>query len=158
MTTVACKLGNGTFEIAADTFVSGGWEGQYPKFRIYKEYVYAAAGTLSRVQEFFDWVKATVDKGEAPLRCPLKKKTPTALLWGPKCGVILFDESVRGLEYTGEYAAIGSGEQYAYGALAMGANTKRAVEIAAKFDDGTKPPVSGLMIYFDKGKVHRVVD
>ena len=44
------------------------------------------------------------------------------------------------------YFAIGSGRQYAMGALAQGASAEQAVEIACKFDPYSKSPVELLKL------------
>lgn len=45
---------------------------------------------------------------------------------------------------TGEYFAIGSGSDYAQGAMAMGASAEQAVEIAARFDVWSGAPIITL--------------
>jgi hypothetical protein len=44
------------------------------------------------------------------------------------------------------YFAIGSGRQYALGALAAGLGTDRAIEIACQFDPYSKPPTDTLVL------------
>lgn len=47
---------------------------------------------------------------------------------------------------TGEYFAIGSGEDYAMAAMEMGAGPERAVEVATKFDVFSAPPVTVMRL------------
>lgn len=55
----------------------------------------------------------------------------------------LFQMDGRGvlLPHTAEFFAIGSGGDYAIGAMARGATPEEAVEVAAEFDSHTKLPI-----------------
>ena len=44
------------------------------------------------------------------------------------------------------YVARGSGKDFAYGAMAMGASAREAVKVAARFDLRSRPPVEALRL------------
>jgi 20S proteasome alpha/beta subunit len=51
--------------------------------------------------------------------------------------VFLYTPTLIGVQMYGDYFAIGSGSDYAMGAMAQGATAEEALAIAHKFDDGT---------------------
>ena len=44
---------------------------------------------------------------------------------------------LRRVPISGSFCAVGSGAKYAIGAMAMGANARRAVQVASRFDNQT---------------------
>lgn len=51
-------------------------------------------------------------------------------------GLVFYERNPIAQRYEQQYAAFGSGRDYAMGALAMGADARRAVEVACQFDNG----------------------
>ena len=81
--------------------------------------------------------------------CP-KKKSPkiaeTDAIHVTKKGAVLYEPSLVAIPVLDPVFAIGSGSDYARGAMAMGADSRRAVEVAALFDPNTGLGVDTLML------------
>jgi 20S proteasome alpha/beta subunit len=69
--------------------------------------------------------------------------TPDGTIWHEDGGVFL--------KTNAPYMAIGSGEPYAWGALAVGASAEKAVAVAAMFNVGTGGPISVLKLNDEDG-------
>jgi hypothetical protein len=61
-------------------------------------------------------------------------------------GLYEYDKYCRGEKQIGPFYACGSGAKAALGALYMGANAKRAVEIACLIDPYSAPPITTLCL------------
>lgn len=97
---------------------------------------------LGEPNRFLEWLRAGADRGawqgEAPdLRALLVK--PDGTLWLADCSLV-FSGPI-----TAEFYAIGSGADFALGAMAIGADAERAVEAAISLD-----PHSGGPIHVDQ--------
>ena len=133
MTTIAFKDG----KMAADrqTDAPAGNTGK-TKLRRRDDAVYAGAGFSCDIAALADWYFG--DRKELPKYITGKNDDPDAQL------LIMHDDGrmfwtgwgCNPQEVSGN-VAIGSGSQYAVGAMAAGASAVEAVEIAAKFDPGT---------------------
>lgn len=92
-------------------------------------------------ERFVAWLEAGGDPKEWGEGSPDLR----ALIVRPNGDLFLADDS---LHFSGpidcEFYAIGSGGDYAIGALAMGATVERAIEIAAQFDPNSGTPVTVL--------------
>lgn len=88
--------------------------------------LYAGAGDMDDLQRFFSWRR---DGGKAPAFDDgldvLEVCSDGMFIWGRKLVRLHVDEEVY---------AVGSGSQYAMGALAMGATPKQAMAVAASLD------------------------
>lgn len=135
MTTIVADLRTG--QMGSDLFVSNG--SRVMKMWRCKEGVFGAAGDERAIQRFKEW---TTEGGERPPQIKddaddgdsfeaLQLKDGKLFVWG---WAIAPEESVR------LFHAVGSGGQYALGALLQGASIEEALEIAAEFDGNTKPP------------------
>lgn len=94
--------------------------------------IYAGAGDLDDLQKFFDWRQGG-DEPTIEESFDVLEIAPDGLfLWGKKL--------VR-LELQDKFYAVGSGAQYAMGAMAMGATPEKAIEVAARFDPSTRLPL-----------------
>lgn len=110
------------------------------------DYLFAATGDTAICQAFRTWCRAGMKKKDRP---PMKvgESEATGLVYRRFLGVT----TVETFEATGSYVlelpwviregcmerdfhAVGSGSEYAFGALASGANAQTAVEAAACFD------------------------
>jgi ATP-dependent protease HslVU (ClpYQ) peptidase subunit len=103
------------------------------------------AGTSDVCQKFLLWRNG----GNSP---KLNKAESFEALVVDSTGIYLFVNSLRPdrIRTTNTakhfYCAIGSGKQYALGALAVGADPKRAVTVACLFDPFSKPPIELLTL------------
>lgn len=88
-------------------------------------------GELSKASSLIDYL--TDPDNAEPFT---SKKGLTAFILTNK-GKILQYEGSDWFEFKQPYIALGSGKDYAYGALAMGASAKEAVKAAIKFDTGS---------------------
>lgn len=87
-----------------------------------------------------DWVSAGMR--EAPITPDADKKGFDALVVTPDGQAVFVDGNwLKSDAVTGSFFAIGSGSQYAIGAMAAGKNAKEAVEIAAELDVWSSGPV-----------------
>jgi hypothetical protein len=136
MTTIAATLTH----MAADRFVTYGpsYNGDW-KIWVAKGAIWGAAGDVSHCAQFKLWTlgkgprpKVTNPEDEEAARMEVLQLTPKGLfLWindGPP-------DAVREHFY-----AIGSGAGYALGALSMGSTLEQAIEVSAKWDNGTRLP------------------
>lgn len=57
-----------------------------------------------------------------------------------------FDEDLGAWEIEADFAAVGSGSDAALGAMACGADARKAVRIACKYDLHSRPPVHILSL------------
>lgn len=102
--------------------------------------VYAGAGDLDDVTRFFEWRKKGGKTKDAPILDDLDilEVCPDGIfIWGKKLVRLKIDESVY---------SVGSGSQYAMGAIAMGASPEQAIETAAMFDPQTALPVEFVKV------------
>lgn len=94
----------------------------------------AGAGTMTTCLMMRDWYKA----GQEPKKFPDPQKdleTCCTFVVVRKDGTYLrYEGSPTPLEFNEPHFAIGSGADYAYGAIAMGANAVKAVEVASQYD------------------------
>lgn len=91
--------------------------------------IYAGAGDMDDLQRFFSWRR---DGGDRPVFEDgidiIEVCSEGIFLWGKKFVRLHVDEEVY---------SVGSGSQFAMGALAMGATPKQAIGVAAKLDSET---------------------
>lgn len=81
----------------------------------------------------------------------LKGEAFEALIIQPDGGVLCF-ENRTWMEFKCPYIAMGSGKDFAYGALALGASAKQAIKVAAGLDPGTGGRVVSLKAPYWEGK------
>lgn len=92
----------------------------------------AGAGIAHNIQAMLEWVtEFDCDKEKFP-----KLDEDDVILWVVnKNGTMAkFENSPYPITYHDEKWADGSGRDFAYGAMAMGANAARAVEVASQYD------------------------
>jgi hypothetical protein len=136
MTTIAANLK----AMAADRFVTyaPSYNGS-SKLWIAKGAVWGAAGNVGHISAFKAW---TMGKGKRPVvvdpedtdaaRLEILQLSPEGLfLW-------VNDDAPDAVKEP--FYAIGSGAGYAIGALSMQSSLEQAVEVAAKWDSGTRLP------------------
>jgi ATP-dependent protease HslVU (ClpYQ) peptidase subunit len=95
-------------------------------------HIYGAAGCKDDVMKFFAWMEDTMPEDNKPV------------LSDDFCGIIIEDGAIfqvnKGLilhRIHRKTWAIGSGADYALGAMAMGADAKDAVDVATQLDINT---------------------
>lgn len=141
MTTIAYRDG----VLAADTLATWGdsRDGRCTKIAKRGPVLAAGAGSMAQVQAFLDWFRAGM-KGDPPPAqagdnsafCYLIEPSGWFLMWGP-----------RGWERSRDDAlALGSGGEYARGAMSAGATAEEAVAIAILHDVKSGGPITVLSV------------
>lgn len=129
MTTIAVKDG----VIAADSLVSAGGVklGERSKIIKHNATILATAGEMQYAEVVSDWVRGGMKE-----RRPHVGETFVAILI--KQGRVFFmDTNLCPYEIEAPFHAIGSGREFALGAMAAGASAEQAVAIAAQLDTNT---------------------
>lgn len=99
------------------------------KFVKIRNSVFAGAGDLDELMRCFDWLKNGGDTPVIDEAIDVIEVSEEGIhIWGKKLARIKVKEAVY---------AIGSGAQYAMGALAAGCTPKEAMAITARFDSQT---------------------
>ena len=96
-----------------------------------------ASGDWDRAQEMFDWFAQGADREKYPWFQKEDDKWVGMLVITPDRRILKYERSPIPIDFSleGVYA-FGSGRDYAYGAMAMGANARKAVLIASRYDTG----------------------
>lgn len=110
-------------------------------FRLADGSLVGGAGTLTEIREMVAWLNSGSDPETLPecSDCDL-------LLVKTDGSVLEFSGSADGIPVLDKVAAIGSGAEYAIGAMLAGKPARRAVEIAAMRDPFTRGPFVGLRL------------
>lgn len=142
MTTIAANL----VCMAADQFVSyaPSYHGE-SKIWIAKGRIWGAAGDVEHCNRFKDW---TLGKGKRPKVTDPEDKDGAkfeALCLSP-AGLFLYVNDSPPDPVMEPYYAIGSGAGYAVGAMSMGASLEEAINVAAKWDSGTRLPYNAIAL------------
>lgn len=130
MTTIAYRNG----VIAADTLVTwnGAFDGECVKVARRRDVFAATSGATSYGQGFMDWFRGGM-RGEAPsMGRPESEHWATGVIFTGDF-VVTFGPVGRNI-VRAPYYALGSGSQFAMGAMAMGADPEQAVRVAMGFD------------------------
>lgn len=136
MTTIAYKDG----ELAYDSLVSKGNArlGNMQKGVKSENFIAAVCGAAMAVPAFLKWVKADFNPRKKPnIVIKTEDDEFEAIVVDRKGNIIYYNERLEALPIQARYHAIGSGEDFAKGAMEVGADAKRAVQAAAKLDTGT---------------------
>ena len=172
MSVVAVKVFENKFEMSSDSIMVHGWSSQtkdntfkYAKMFRTKDMVVGCVGDVSESTAFSLFLKdhklSDLRLGEEALQQLiwdfkrwLYEKTDSEepltnqMIIGTKFGVWLFF-GISCLEITSNFA-IGAGEDFARGALAMGASTKKACEVACELSAFCEYPVKTEKMNFSK--------
>ncbi|HET8687686.1 MAG TPA: hypothetical protein VFM18_13630, partial [Methanosarcina sp.] len=89
------------------------------------------AGSISRIQEVLNWIIDPTDK------VPKSREHAEFVVLTKDKKMFTFTNPVNWIEIKDKYYTIGSGAQYAAGALAAGASITDALKIASKHDAHT---------------------
>lgn len=95
------------------------------------------SGSVNEATKFVEWFKAGANKGIPPVF----GEEPFDALTMNGDGIYLWDSSLMGTKIFQDFFAVGSGAQYALGALKAGATPDRAVEIATEEDSMSGLPL-----------------
>lgn len=129
MTTIAYANG----EIAADTLATWGTtrDGFLTKIAKRGPFLAGVSGSLPASQAFLDWFNGGL-KGDPPAM-PDGEATTFGVIITPEERILTWGP--RGWERTrNQTVAMGSGGEFAQGAMAMGATPEQAVRVAIQFD------------------------
>lgn len=130
-TVVATKKG-----IFADTRCTYAVPFQISKITQIGASVFGGAGDMDDLVRFFEWRRVSGRTKDAPAfeegLDVLEVCAEGIFIWGTKRVRVLVNEAVY---------AVGSGAQYAMGAITAGATPEEAIEIAARFDEHTALPI-----------------
>ena len=170
MSVVAVRVLGNKFEMSSDSIMIHGWASQtkdntfkYAKMFRTNDMVVGCVGNVSESTSFSLFLKdhklSNLRLGEEALQqliWDFKKwkfeitgnedELQNQMIIGTKFGVWLFF-GVSCLEITSNFA-IGAGEDFARGALAMGANTQKACEVACELSAFCEYPVKTEKMYF----------
>lgn len=99
---------------------------------------YGLAGDASSIFQFIDMIREGVD----PFDIKIKGDFDCLMLNRDGCYFIQRNDYPIALE--GDFWAIGSGSEFAIGAMAASkrVTARKAIEIACKYNPGTQPPIS----------------
>lgn len=150
MTTIAYRAGS----LAADSLVTTSTHRDGFATKIVKRghVLFAAAGLYSLALGFLDWARVGMPADRAPQMWVGTDPNDDAqgFIFLPDGPVIVYGRRgwsrKRLLDYA-PYYAIGSGADYAYGAMAMGATAEEAVASALIFETCSGGPITVLRHY-----------
>jgi ATP-dependent protease HslVU (ClpYQ) peptidase subunit len=106
-------------------------------------FVAAGAGSLPELVPWFRWVENGMD----PDQQPTSLSESDLVIVPPRGPAIWFSGSASPMKLPRRHWAIGSGSDFALGAMAMGADARQEVKVAMKFDVYT----SGRVQYRTRG-------
>lgn len=130
--------------MAGDTAVydRGCYCGKVQKiFRAPDGSLFGVAGRIGDLARFKAWMLA----GQPKERPEFNEEDSEALIVRPDGKVEWYGKNDN-TEIIGKFHAIGSGFRIAMGALAAGADAKRAIEICADLDEMTRRPIETLAL------------
>ncbi len=100
-------------------------------FKTKDGWLVGGAGDCNEIQRFFKWMEGDRNPDEA-----LKFENMSGIVVSPKGEVFWADSNLDLYSTDVEFAAVGSGEKLAIGAMAMGASAEEAVRVCIKYDTG----------------------
>jgi hypothetical protein len=137
MTTIAVR--NGIMVATGATWTSI-YRGQRPKIMRTREgALTASCGDSDMALPFFNWLDAGADQKNLP-RTPDKSDFAAMVLY-PDGSVSVFTERFLKQDAAADFYALGSGEQFALGAMGVGASAEEAVQVACYFDPWSRGPL-----------------
>lgn len=135
MTTIAYRNG----VLAADSQATDdGLKYETPeKIQRHGNTAYAVAGNLACGLKMIGWLLRNNHNPWCDEDCPLDDETVVVTLHLDSSTLEVWEHPGWPVTVTDAFAAWGSGAAIAIGAMAMGATAREAVDVAAKWDDGT---------------------
>lgn len=113
------------------------------KLRVIGQSIVGCAGDSSTIAQFLRWLEAGGKHDEKPRFS--KDGTLVALVLNEK-GLFIFDTDCEPDEIEQDFYAIGTGAQAGMAAMHLGADPKKAVQIAARVDVMTEGPFDVLTL------------
>jgi ATP-dependent HslUV protease subunit HslV len=113
----------------------------------------AAAGGLSWAMSFHDWFNAG-EKGDHPPPEENDSWTDTGLIVRADGSMWLYESDGR-YRINAEYYALGSGREFAFGAMAVGATAEQAVQAAMRHDTHTNGDVDVVRLVEPRRRTRR---
>lgn len=133
--------------LAADKrSVTSGLVAKVTKIRKINGSLVAGAGDFSPIMAMMRWFEHGADPEKIPECQKDKDRYAYILVITPDKKIMRYEQDCLPYEIEEEKYAIGCGRDYALGAMAMGADAKRAVEIASMFDNGCGDGIDTLRI------------
>lgn len=131
---MTCVVWDGKTLAADKRAVNNGLAFTVTKIRKINGDFVAAAGDFSPIMAIFRWYENGADPDKLPECQKDKDRYGFLMVIKPDGTITKYEQD--GLPYVIEekYHAIGCGRDYALGALAMGADARKAVDIACRFD------------------------
>lgn len=126
--------------MCADKRVSGGTVFKMSKIQRVNGSLIAGCGHTEQVLKFIEWRKNPDTKPT------FEERTWEALELTSDGRILWWGTELMPIEIEDDYYAIGSGSDYAMGAMAMGASPSQAIKIAAIYDPSTGPDVQSLKL------------
>lgn len=96
--------------------------------------LFGGAGTHTALEALREWVMGGCDKTKFPTMPVDGNNIPHLWVINRNGHIAKFEDSPYPITYADKVFAEGSGRDFAYGAMAMGADAVRAVEIANQYD------------------------
>lgn len=106
-----------------------------------------AAGSIASLVLFLGWFRAGAVLAKRP---KIPEDTITVLVMD-RFGMTVYQDECAPIKVYEPYCAIGSGDQYARGAIEAGATAEEAVKIAARLDYQTGGPLQVEYLEPEKG-------
>lgn len=133
MTTVAWR---GSVLATDSALTCGNMQGKFTKLLKMRGMAYGFCGDADQVVRTIALLSMNTPYTE------LKKvKGDIGILVLTTDGCLMMDNDMQPIPVENEFWAMGSGAEYAMGAMAAGKNAKQAVEIACQFDPGSRLPL-----------------
>lgn len=142
MTTIAYRSGVLAFDEQV-TDADGIRVGTVQKGRVIGEYLVACSGTVNVCQSFMFWLEQWVSRGGQLCNPPCDVKEAIgdddmdAIAIDRNGRVFRFDGLAHPYELDAPFQAMGSGRDFALGAMEMGANAADAIAAAIRWDTGS---------------------
>lgn len=106
----------------------------YPvkKYTVHSKKILTGVGPAATIAAMTRWYQSGCDPEDFPLR-QLSRSTMCEFIVASASGLVHYEAGVDPIDHGYASCAFGAGRDFAYGALAMGADARRAVEVAASF-------------------------
>lgn len=108
--------------------------------------LFAGAGAFPAIVKVHKWANAGMPDDKLPKLALGDDGEVECLIVRPDGTIVLVDEALTPETLVQEFVAIGTGCEYALGAMACGRTAARAVKIAARFDTNTSEPIETMQL------------
>ena len=147
MTTIAFREYADRYELAADSKVSTNKNARFASTKkIHPVPDRFGGGYLAfcgDLEVCLDLVQHFTETGELK---PSKEDVSCCIMHVSGTGARFTERGLSWMDINEEFVADGSGDQFAIGAMAMGADPAKAVDIASSYDSGSSAPVHSVSV------------